>query len=56
MEDCDDGNVDVHPNATEVCNSIDDIAWGLDDTTDPNVAPTWYLDSDGDGMGMFHKH
>ena len=51
-DDCDDGNVDVHPNATEVCNSIDDNCDGaLDDTTDPTVAPTWYLDSDGDGYG-----
>ena len=51
-DDCDDGNVDIHPNATEVCNGIDDNCDGaLDDTTDPTVAPTWYLDSDGDGDG-----
>ena len=48
--DCDDGDRAVHPDATEVCNGVDDDCDGL---TDDNAvdAPTWYTDADSDGYG-----
>ncbi|MEE2750613.1 MAG: putative metal-binding motif-containing protein, partial [Myxococcota bacterium] len=51
--DCDDDNATVHPNATEVCNNIDDDCDGLIDDSDPSVADagTFYGDSDLDGFG-----
>ena len=53
--DCDDGNVDVNPGATEVCDGVDNNCDTLVDDDDPLVdltsAPTWYADTDGDGLG-----
>jgi len=48
--DCDDTNATVFPNATEVCNIIDDDCDGLVDNgaTNPNV---YYEDFDGDSFG-----
>jgi len=49
--DCDDGNTAVHPEATEVCNGIDDDCNAVIDDDSAADAPTWYADSDGDGFG-----
>ena len=51
--DCDDGEDEVHPDAAEVCNDIDDDCDGLTDEEDPGLqgASTWYADADGDGYG-----
>ena len=53
--DCDDGASSVNPDATEICNDVDDDCDGLvdddDDTLDTSTASTWYDDSDGDGFG-----
>ncbi len=51
--DCDDLDPDVHPDATELCNGIDDDCDGLVDDDDDDVADmqTWYADTDGDGFG-----
>ena len=53
--ECDDGNVAVHPNATEVCNDLDDDCDGAIDDADGDLdrstAPLWYRDADGDGFG-----
>lgn len=46
--DCNDDNVSVHPDADEVCNSIDDNCVG---GIDEGVVPTWYADGDLDGYG-----
>ena len=46
--DCNDNNINVHPGATEVCNSLDD---DCDGQTDEGVTTTFYRDSDGDGFG-----
>lgn len=46
--DCDDNNAAVNPNATEVCNGIDD---DCDTFTDEGVQSTFYADADGDLYG-----
>jgi len=46
--DCNDNNAEVHPDAVEVCNSIDD---DCDSVVDNNAGDTWYLDADSDGYG-----
>jgi len=46
--DCDDTNAGTNPVATEVCDGLDNDCDGL---VDEQNAPTWYLDSDGDGWG-----
>jgi hypothetical protein len=51
LVDCDDGNADVNPGATEVCdNGIDDDCNGLVDGDDP--ACLLCTDADGDGYAI----
>jgi len=53
--DCDDANAEVHPEALEVCNDLDDDCDLLiddeDDDVDPASQTAWYADLDGDGFG-----
>ena len=53
--DCDDDDDQVHPEATEVCDDVDNNCDGLTDDDDPaldlSTATTWYRDLDGDGHG-----
>lgn len=46
--DCDDGNADVNPNGTEVCDGLDNDCDGL---TDEDSGTVFYYDADGDGYG-----
>lgn len=48
--DCDDSDAAVHPDADELCNSLDDNCDGTVDT-DAIDRSTWYVDADGDGVG-----
>ncbi len=48
--DCDDSKASVNPAGVEVCNGLDDDCDGEADVGATD-APTWYLDSDGDGFG-----
>ncbi|MEL6349175.1 MAG: putative metal-binding motif-containing protein [Myxococcota bacterium] len=49
-DDCNDGNADVFPGATETCNGLDDDCNNeIDD--EPDGAPLWYEDKDNDGYG-----
>ncbi len=50
--DCDDDDPAVNPDATEVCNGVDDDCDGTTDEPDAEDAPTWYRDADGDGYGL----
>ncbi len=54
-DDCDDGDPDVNPDASEVCNSVDDDCDGRiddeDNDLDPESATTYYADEDADGYG-----
>ncbi len=50
--DCDDGNEAIHPDATEVCNGVDDNCDNkTDDGEDLSGCKPHYMDSDGDGYG-----
>jgi parallel beta-helix repeat protein len=48
--DCDDSDDAIHPEADELCNSIDD---DCDDAIDEDATDmaTWYADTDADGYG-----
>ncbi len=46
--DCDDHDLSVNPDATEVCNNKDD---DCDGNVDENVKLTFWEDADGDGYG-----
>ena len=47
-QDCDDTNAAIHPDATEICDGVDN---DCDGDIDEDVAVTHYLDADGDGFG-----
>jgi MYXO-CTERM domain-containing protein len=49
--DCDDGNDQINPNATEVCDGIDNNCDGLEDN-DASDAVTFFIDQDFDGFGV----
>jgi len=50
--DCDDAVAAVNPDATEICNSIDDDCDKATDDDDADVVlTTWHTDADGDGYG-----
>jgi hypothetical protein len=49
-QDCNDQVGVINPDATELCNGLDDDCDGSVDEGGP-AASTWYLDADGDGRG-----
>ncbi len=52
--DCNDNDANINPNATEVCDTIDNDCDGFVDDDDPEGVSgqsTWYADTDGDGFG-----
>jgi MYXO-CTERM domain-containing protein len=57
--DCADEREDVHPGASEICDTegVDEDCDGLVDDADPSVDAsttlTWYVDEDADGHGAF---
>jgi len=55
IDDCDDSNAAIFPEADELCNELDDDCDGeVDEFTDeqtPTDAGTFYADFDGDGFG-----
>ena len=53
--DCDDNSALINPNATEVCDGIDNNCNGTtddnDSTLDPSTQTEFFIDGDGDGFG-----
>ncbi len=53
--DCDDGDAEVSPAASEVCDGVDNDCDSLVDDDDSDVdtstGGSWYMDADGDGWG-----
>ena len=49
--DCDDSNAAISPNATELCDGVDNDCDGDIDEDDAADASTYFSDSDGDGYG-----
>ncbi len=51
--DCNDENAEIHPEAGEICNGVDDDCDGeVDEVEDiKGEAPIGYVDRDGDGFG-----
>ena len=52
-QDCDDNNAEVNPGAEEICDGADNDCDGSIDEGQPENAPTWYADADGDGYGDY---
>ncbi|NOY27125.1 MAG: hypothetical protein GXP62_14750 [Oligoflexia bacterium] len=54
-EDCDDSNPEINPDATEICNGVDDDCDGWIDLDDNNLdwstTTLYFPDGDGDGYG-----
>ncbi|MBK9370157.1 MAG: hypothetical protein IPN01_28340 [Deltaproteobacteria bacterium] len=50
-QECDDGAAAVNPDATEVCDGLDNNCDGSTDGADAQDAMTYYADTDGDGFG-----
>ena len=50
-EDCDDTDPEINPQATELCDGVDNDCDGSIDEDDAADASTWYIDGDGDGYG-----
>ena len=49
--DCDDDNATAFPDATEVCDGVDNNCDGTIDEVTAADASTWHTDNDGDGFG-----
>ncbi len=49
--DCDDGDSGVNPDATELCNGVDDDCNGETDEASAADGETFYADADGDSYG-----
>jgi|GEM_PF-608119 len=49
--DCDDGDAAINPDATELCDSVDNDCDTTVDEDGAADASTWYADADGDGYG-----
>lgn len=47
-DDCDDGNANINPLASETCNEVDD---DCDELIDEDVQNIYYIDNDGDFWG-----
>ena len=51
LQDCDDTDAAVNPDATEICDGLDNNCDGDTDLASAAGAVSWYSDGDGDGYG-----
>ncbi len=51
LQDCDDSDRTISPDAEEVCDDVDNDCDGTVDEPDAADAALWYYDGDGDGYG-----
>ena len=49
--DCNDNDAEIHPDATEVCDGVDNNCDNSIDGSDADGAATYYADADADGFG-----
>ena len=49
-DECDDGDVDINPDAVELCNGVDDNCDGTIDERTAADATVWFADADADGF------
>jgi hypothetical protein len=49
--DCNDEDAEIHPEAIEHCNGVDDDCSGQTDGSDATDIQVWWADADGDGFG-----
>ena len=49
--DCDPSDASIYPNATELCDGLDNDCDGTADTFGAGSGTVYYVDSDGDGFG-----
>ncbi len=50
--DCNDADAAINPDATEVCDEVDNNCDGSIDGPESEDAPVWFIDEDGDGYGF----
>jgi len=53
--DCNDQNLDIHPNALETCNGRDDDCDRVSDPEGSHGCQNYYYDGDGDGFGVGNR-
>ena len=49
--DCNDSDPQVNPNATEICDGVDNDCDGVVDQEDSEGCTNWFIDEDSDGLG-----
>ena len=54
-QDCNDSNADIHPDAVEICDGLDNDCDDVSDEGFDNAMLSYYADNDGDGFGLLEN-